>query len=216
MATESSTDSQASYPSPRQLPIYDEPSPEIILVKTELPLQPQVRWARQNIQSLREDVENRFNFVLDHGLNIEKKVVGTLVGLSIERRPAHLQYSGNVGIGTMTGSILARNRSFPLRFLSPLTFLILSSNQFLPTTTHNFKSYIFKLQDQHFPRSAASRDELIKQGTQSLQWLDQLKQKMFLKTTEVVKDGSQVFEKYSGLNISHASSSSSTGKNKTD
>ncbi|KAH9457987.1 hypothetical protein MJO28_005061 [Puccinia striiformis f. sp. tritici] len=215
MATESSTDSQASYPSPRQLPIYDEPSPEIILVKTELPLQPQVRWARQNIQSLREDVENRFNFVLDHGLNIEKKVVGTLGGL-IDRKEASSSSVLCVGIGTMTGSILARNRSFPLRFLSPLTFLILSSNQFLPTTTHNFKSYIFKLQDQHFPRSAASRDELIKQGTQSLQWLDQLKQKMFLKTTEVVKDGSQVFEKYSGLNISHASSSSSTGKNKTD
>ncbi|EFP78291.2 hypothetical protein PGT21_030509 [Puccinia graminis f. sp. tritici] len=213
MATHSSTDSQApSYPSRKQLPIYDEPSQEIILVKTELPLQAQVRWARQNIQSFKKDLESRFNFVLDHGLNIEKKVAGTL-GSLIDQKESSSSSVLCVGIGTMTGSILARNRSFPLRFLSPLAFFILSSNQFLPTTTQNVKSYLFKLQDHHFPQSAARRDEVIKRGAESVEWLNGLRQRMFLKTTEVVKDGSQVFEKYSGLKISH---DSSPAKNKTE
>ncbi|KNZ52177.1 hypothetical protein VP01_365g1 [Puccinia sorghi] len=185
-----------------QLPIYDEPSEEIILVKTELPLQPQVRWVRQNMQSFKRNLEGRFNVALDHGLMVEKKVSQLLFA-----------ESDCVGIGTMTGSILARNRSLPLRFLSPLAFFVLSSNQFLPSTTHNLKSYIFKLQDHHFPQSAAARDQLIKQGTEGVEWLKQLKRRLLLKTTEVVHDGSQAFEKYSGLNISH---NTSVGKDKTD
>ncbi|OAV90826.1 hypothetical protein PTTG_02179 [Puccinia triticina 1-1 BBBD Race 1] len=212
MAATPSPDLQASYPSRTQLPIYDKPCQEIILVKTELPLQPQVRWARQNIQSFKKDLENRFNFVLGHGMNIEKKVAGTL-GSLIDQKESTSSSVLCVGIGTMTGSILARNRAFPLRFLSPLAFFILSSNQFLPSTTHNFKSYLFKLQDHHFPQSAAARDEVIKRGVEGVEWLTELKHRMFLKTAEVVKDGSQVFEKYSGLNISHGSSA---GKTKTE
>ncbi|PLW30671.1 hypothetical protein PCASD_15139 [Puccinia coronata f. sp. avenae] len=202
----SSTESPASHVTSRkQLPIYDESPRDIILVKTELPLQSQVRWARQNIQSFKNDLESRFNVVVDHGYHVEKKFVGTLSSL-IDQRESNSSSVLCVGIGTMTGSILARNRSLPLRFLSPLAFFLISSNQFLPSTTHNIKTYIFKLQDHHFPQSAATRDQMIKQGEESVGWLKQLKQRFLAKTTEAVKDGSQTFEKYTGLNISPGTS----------
>lgn len=202
MSANSAPDSHSSYDSRRKLPIYDEPSPDVIFVKTELPLQPQVRWARENLQSLKADLDHRFNFALDHGLKVERKIVGTLSSL-IDQKESTSSAVLSVGIGTMTGSILARNRSFPLRFLSPLTFFLISSNHFLPTTTHNFKSYLFKLQDHHFPRSAATRDEIIRRGVEGVQYLNHLKHQMLSKTTEIVKDSTEALEKYGGLNISH-------------
>ena len=55
-----------------------------------------------------------------------------------------------VGVATLTGSVLARNRIFWRLTLPPALF-ILSLNHFLPKTSHNVSSYLGSLEDAHFP-----------------------------------------------------------------
>ena len=58
-----------------------------------------------------------------------------------------------VGIATLTGSIIARNRTLPTRFLLPPTLFLISMN-FLPRTSHNISTYLGSLEDEHFPNVA--------------------------------------------------------------
>jgi MICOS complex subunit MIC26 len=59
-----------------------------------------------------------------------------------------------VGIATLTGSILARNRALATRLLLPPTLFLISMNHFLPQTTHNISAYLGSLEDEHFPNFA--------------------------------------------------------------
>ena len=61
-----------------------------------------------------------------------------------------------VGVATLTGSVLARNRIFWRLTLPPALF-ILSLNHFLPKTSHNVSSYLGSLEDAHFPAFTRSR-----------------------------------------------------------
>ena len=65
-----------------------------------------------------------------------------------------------VGVATLTGSVLARNRIFWRLTLPPALF-ILSLNHFLPKTSHNVSSYLGSLEDAHFP-TLAEKHEIAK------------------------------------------------------
>lgn len=66
-----------------------------------------------------------------------------------------------VGVATLTGSVLARNRIF-WRLTLPPTLLVLSLNHFLPKTTHNVSFYLAELEEKHFP-TVAEKHEIAKQ-----------------------------------------------------
>lgn len=70
-----------------------------------------------------------------------------------------------VGIATLTGSILARNRMLPTRFLLPPVFLLASANHFLPETTGNLSSYFGSLEETYFP-SLSEKHDVAKAHTQ--------------------------------------------------
>jgi MICOS complex subunit MIC26 len=59
-----------------------------------------------------------------------------------------------VGVTSLSGSILARNRSVFTRVLLPPTFFLLSLKYFLPKTTHNVSAYAGSLEEEHFPSLA--------------------------------------------------------------
>ena len=59
-----------------------------------------------------------------------------------------------VGVASLSGSILARNRSVFTRFLLPPTFFLLSFKYFLPKTTQNVSEYAGSLEEEHFPSLA--------------------------------------------------------------
>jgi MICOS complex subunit MIC26 len=59
-----------------------------------------------------------------------------------------------VGVASLSGSILARNRSVFTRFLLPPTFLLLSFKYFLPKTTQNVSEYAGSLEEEYFPSLA--------------------------------------------------------------
>lgn len=81
-----------------------------------------------------------------------------------------------VGVATLTGSILARNRII-FRLVLPPAFLIISANHFLPKTTHNLSAYLGSLEETYFPTLAQKHDvakahtqmtwERVKEATQS-------------------------------------------------
>lgn len=58
-----------------------------------------------------------------------------------------------VGVASLSGSILARNRSVLTRVILPPTFLFLSFKYFLPKTTQNISEYAGSLKEEHFPLS---------------------------------------------------------------
>ena len=63
-----------------------------------------------------------------------------------------------VGVATLSGSILARNRILPTRLLLPPLFLILSAQHFLPKATHNVSDYFGSLEDEFFPTLAQKHE----------------------------------------------------------
>lgn len=56
-----------------------------------------------------------------------------------------------VGVATLTGSIVTRNRILPTRLFIPPLLLILSLNHFLPKTSHNLSSYVSELEERYAP-----------------------------------------------------------------
>jgi MICOS complex subunit MIC26 len=63
-----------------------------------------------------------------------------------------------VGVATLSGSILARNRFLLTRLLLPPLFLAVSANHFLPKTSENLTSYFASLEDTYFPTLAQKHD----------------------------------------------------------
>ena len=63
-----------------------------------------------------------------------------------------------VGIATLTGSILARNRNILTRLLLPPIFLVASANHFLPKSTGNLSDYFGSLEDRFFPELAQKHE----------------------------------------------------------
>jgi len=63
-----------------------------------------------------------------------------------------------VGIATLTGSILARNRTILTRLLLPPLFLVASANHFLPKTTSNLSDYLGSLEDTYLPALAQKHE----------------------------------------------------------
>jgi organizing structure protein 2 len=63
-----------------------------------------------------------------------------------------------VAIATLTGSVVARNRSILTRATLPAALLALSAHHFLPKTTHNVRTYAGELEDKYAPGLAHIHD----------------------------------------------------------
>ncbi|KAG0142072.1 hypothetical protein CROQUDRAFT_663017 [Cronartium quercuum f. sp. fusiforme G11] len=183
-----------------KLPIYDEPSEELVLIKTELPLQAQVRTVRTELEAFRKHLGVGTQNGLERWLEVEKRVSEKVRSL-VDEREATPTAALYVAIGTLTGSIVSRRRAFPLRFLSPLAFFLVSSSQFVPHTSQNVKRYVFELQDRHFPGSARLRDQTTARVMEGVEWARALKERVWRRTEEAVRDGSGAVERLSGLKV---------------
>jgi MICOS complex subunit MIC26 len=63
-----------------------------------------------------------------------------------------------VGVATLTGSIVARNRFLLTRLVLPPTLFLLSAHHFLPKTTANLSAYFGSLEEKYFPTFAEKHD----------------------------------------------------------
>ncbi len=61
-------------------------------------------------------------------------------------------------MATLTGSIIARNRSLVTRIILPPVLFAVSAKHFLPQTTRNLSDYLGSIEDSHFPKFAEKHD----------------------------------------------------------
>ncbi|RPD54981.1 hypothetical protein L226DRAFT_509315 [Lentinus tigrinus ALCF2SS1-7] len=142
-----------------KLPIYPIPEPEVVLVETPSELEKQIGVARRALTDTYLDAHARVQTVVSRWIGVEQAVenrVKSLVAPDEPLTPGILY----VGVATLTGSVLARNRIF-WRLTLPPALLILSLNHFLPKTSHNVSSYLGSLEETHFP-TLAEKHEIAK------------------------------------------------------
>ena len=73
-----------------------------------------------------------------------------------------------IGVATLTGSILARNRMFITRLILPPVSFVASAKYFLPRTSHNLSDYLGSVEDTLFPDFAEKHD--IAKAHSSMTW----------------------------------------------
>lgn len=76
-----------------------------------------------------------------------------------------------MGVATLTGSILTRNRTPVLRFLLPPAFFLISLNQFLPKTSANLGSYGRELEERYVPALAEKQDVVVHESRKTWELL---------------------------------------------
>ncbi|RDX51735.1 hypothetical protein OH76DRAFT_1463125 [Lentinus brumalis] len=145
-----------------KLPIYPTPEPELILVETPSELEKQIGVARRALTDTYLDAHARVQGVVSRWIGVEQAVENRVKSLIAPDEPLTpgILY---VGVATLTGSVLARNRIFWRLTLPPALF-ILSLNHFLPKTSHNVSSYLGSLEETHFP-TLAEKHEIAKAHT---------------------------------------------------
>lgn len=63
-----------------------------------------------------------------------------------------------VGVSTLTGSIISRNRLLPTRLFLPPLFFLVTLNHFLPKTSQNLSLYFSELEERYAPSLKEKHD----------------------------------------------------------
>ncbi|KAF9468347.1 apolipo protein O-domain-containing protein [Collybia nuda] len=146
-----------------RLSIYAEPTPEILLQETPSPLELQIGVARRRFLQTYSETHSHVQGAVSKWIGVEHAVenrVKAIISPEESLTPGLLY----VGVATLSGSIIARNRFLPTRLLLPPAFLLISANHFLPKTTTNLRSYFASLEETYFP-SFAEKHETANQHT---------------------------------------------------
>ncbi|KAF5390005.1 hypothetical protein D9757_003854 [Collybiopsis confluens] len=136
-----------------KLPIYPQPDTEIVLQEVPSELERQIGAFRRQATSTYRDAHAQVQGVVSKWIGVEHAVehrVKSIISPEESLTPGILY----VGVATLSGSIITRNRSLPLRMIFPPLLLALSANHFLPKTTHNLSEYLSTLEDHYFPTLA--------------------------------------------------------------
>ncbi|KAF8153878.1 apolipo protein O-domain-containing protein [Crassisporium funariophilum] len=150
--------------STEKLSIYPSPTPDILLVESPSELEKQIGGARRKVLNTYAEGHAYVQGWVSKWIGVEHAVenrVKSIISPNESLTPGLLY----VGIATLSGSILARNRILPTRLLLPPIFLLASANHFLPQTTKNLSSYLSNLEDTYLP-TLAQKHEVAKAHTQ--------------------------------------------------
>ncbi|KZT66174.1 hypothetical protein DAEQUDRAFT_768207 [Daedalea quercina L-15889] len=140
-----------------KLPIYPETNQDVLLIETPSELEKQIGKARRAVTATYLDARAQVQGVVSRWISVEESVEKRIKSLIAPDEPLTpgILY---VGVATLTGSVLARNRSLPMRLALPPTLLLLSLNHFLPKTSHNVSAYFGTLEDTYLPGVAEKHD----------------------------------------------------------
>ncbi|KAG5642283.1 hypothetical protein DXG03_003060 [Asterophora parasitica] len=169
-------------PQSEKLSIYPSQTPDVLLVETPSPLEEQIGVARRRVTETYREAHSRVQGVISRWIGVEHAIenrVKAIISPNESLTPGLLY----VGVATLTGSIIARNRFLGTRLLLPPLFLFLSAKQFIPQTTANLSAYLGSLEEKYFPTLAQKHDianahsemawERLKDATQNgRQWVN--------------------------------------------
>ncbi|KAK7449827.1 hypothetical protein VKT23_013303 [Stygiomarasmius scandens] len=136
-----------------KLSIYPAPDPEIVVQEVPSELEKQIGVARRHLTAAYSDAHAQVQGLVSKWIGVEHAVehrVKAIISPEESLTPGILY----VGVATLSGSIIARNRMLPVRFLLPPTLLVLSMNQFLPKTSANLSEYLGSVEETYFPNLA--------------------------------------------------------------
>ncbi|KAF8063973.1 apolipo protein O-domain-containing protein [Lyophyllum atratum] len=117
------------------------------------PLEQQIRLARRKVRDTYHEAHAQVQGVVSRWIGVEHAIENRVKSIISPNEPLTpgLLY---VGVATLTGSILARNRMLPTRLILPPIFLFVSAKKFLPQTTANLTSYLGSLEERYAPTLA--------------------------------------------------------------
>jgi len=105
------------------------------------------------------DAHSRVQDVVSKWIGIEHAIESRVKSLIVPEEPLTpgILY---VGVATLTGSIIARNRNriFSTRLFIPPLFFLVSLNHFLPKTSHNLSLYLSELEERYAPSMKEKHD----------------------------------------------------------
>ncbi|KAG5353088.1 hypothetical protein C0989_010470 [Termitomyces sp. Mn162] len=138
---------------PEKLSIYSAPTPDVLLVEEPSALEREIGVVRRKVSEALFDTHSQIQAVVSRWIGIEHAIENRVKSIISPNEPLTpgLLY---VGVATLSGSILARNRTLATRLLLPPIFLFASAKHFFPQTTENFTSYLGSLEDTYFPTLA--------------------------------------------------------------
>ncbi|KAJ3500001.1 hypothetical protein NLJ89_g9984 [Agrocybe chaxingu] len=140
-----------------KLSIYPSPTPDVVLVDSPSELEKQISSVRRTAQDTYAGAHAHVQGWISKWIGVEHAVEKRVKSIVTPEEPLtpNLLY---IGVATLTGSILARNRIFATRLLLPPLFLISSAQHFLPKTTGNLSAYLGSLEDTYFPTFAEKHE----------------------------------------------------------
>lgn len=147
-----------------KLPIYPISTDDIVLVESPSELENRIAIVRRKVSQTYCEAHAYAQGWVTSWINIEHAIehrIKSIISPNESLTPGLLY----IGIATLTGSIIARNRMLPTRFLLPPIFMVASANHFLPQTTGNLSSYCGTLEDTFFP-SLSEKHDVAKAHTQ--------------------------------------------------
>ncbi|KDQ12565.1 hypothetical protein BOTBODRAFT_161460 [Botryobasidium botryosum FD-172 SS1] len=200
-------DGSAQIPSSKKLSIYPAPEPEILLIETHSELEQNIGKIREAATSAyfnaRAKLQSEVNGWIEVEGAVEKKVK-ELIAPDEPLSPGILY----VGVTTLTGSVITRNRSFPVRFLVPTTFLMLSLPFFLPKTSHNLNEYISDLEAHYFPAVAEQHAALGRAVSSARESLEAFYHSSNKAVREGVHNAEGKIQEYTGIKLQEPSGGS--------
>ncbi|KAK8864482.1 hypothetical protein IAR55_001732 [Kwoniella newhampshirensis] len=148
-----------------RLPIYPTPesNPSVTLVETPKPLVPYIAQGREAVSGVLGEARGYVQTGVSRWITFERRVEREVKSILPPDEPLNpgLIY---ILISGLSGSVLSRTRSLPIRFLSPPLFTLLAFPYFLPKTSHNIRQYLSDVEDKRFPEFAARHDHFVGTG----------------------------------------------------
>lgn len=162
-------------------------------------LQHIISSTRQRTNAFIASADRTMRSLVDHIILVESRVEGTVKSLKArdERLMPGALYVGIIGL---SGSIIARNRALPIRFLTPIVFLVTSASVLLPRTTRNVGDLVYDYESR-VPELKRAHDS-VRQGMARSLW----KAGEVVEEAEHLLDGAvqgskDAFEKGSGIKL---------------
>jgi len=140
-----------------KLPIYPSPTEDIVLAESPSELENRIAVVRRKALNTYSEAHAHVQGWVTRWVDVEHAIehrIKAIISPNESLTPGLLY----VGIATLTGSIIARNRTLVTRFLLPPIFLVASANHFLPETTENLSSYFGSLEETYFPSLSAKHN----------------------------------------------------------
>jgi len=184
----------------QKLPIYPKPDPEIQLVRTDSELARHVGVSREYATSTYLDAQSKVHSAVEKWIGVETAVerqVKEIIPADEPMTPGLLY----VGVATLTGSVLSRRRSLPIRVLLPPAFFAISLAYFLPKTSHNLSAYLSSLESHYAPGFAAQHSEFSKTVSQSISTASQRYTDAKVKASEGLDTARRQIQEQTGLKV---------------